>query len=207
MAGIAAAVIAGAAAGSSTRQRSCTRGQRVWKRQPERRIDGLGISPASTIFGALALRDRSPDWPTAARACRDARARGRPRASAHLDDLAEIHDRDAVGHAADHVEIVADHQDGEPELLQVGEQVEQVALDRDVEAGGRLVGDQEGGSTTSARAIATRRAWPPLTWCGYLSSSASERPSRAHQVQHLRPALARSRPWMAMRLGEQPARW
>src|SRR5215211_5542188 len=37
-------------AGTSTRQRGCTSGQRVWKRQPGGGRSGLGTSPASTAL-------------------------------------------------------------------------------------------------------------------------------------------------------------
>jgi hypothetical protein len=64
-----------------------------------------------------------------------------------FDDLAEIHHRGAPGDAADHVEVVADEQIGEPEFaLQVEQQVEEVALHRHVEPGGRLVGDDDLGA-------------------------------------------------------------
>ena len=50
-----------------------------------------------------------------------------------LDDLPEIHDQDAVGHAADDIEIVADDEIGEVALaLQPLQEVEQLALDSDV---------------------------------------------------------------------------
>ena len=130
-------------AGSSILQRSCTRGQRVWKRQPEGGFDGLGISPDSTSFvrrcsGSITgLADRSAPY-------RDASARGTRARRAFFHHLAEIHDDDPVGDAADHVEVVADDQDAERKsLLEVGKQVEQFALHGDVEPGRRFVGDQE----------------------------------------------------------------
>ena len=39
-------------------------------------------------------------------------------------------------------------------------------LGGDVERGGRLVGDQQAGSSASAVAIITRWHWPPDSWCG-----------------------------------------
>ena len=61
-----------------------------------------------------------------------------------LDDLAEIHHRDPVADALDHRHVVRDEQVGEPELrLQVQHQVDDLRLDRDVERGDRLVGDDQ----------------------------------------------------------------
>ncbi len=61
-----------------------------------------------------------------------------------LDDLAEIHHRDPVGDVADDGEVVRDEEIGEVELLlQLDEQVQDLGLDRDVERGDRLVGDDE----------------------------------------------------------------
>src|SRR5215472_8587137 len=61
-----------------------------------------------------------------------------------LDDLAEIHDRDAVADVLDHREVVSDKQVGKPELaLQVGEQVDYLRLHRDIEGGHRLVADDQ----------------------------------------------------------------
>ena len=52
----------------------------------------------------------------------------------NLDDLAEIHHGDAIREVTDHVEVVADEEIGQPLLVaQVGEQVEHLALNRDVE--------------------------------------------------------------------------
>ena len=51
-------------------------------------------------------------------------------------------------------------------LLQVGEQVDDLRLDRDVERGDRLVGDDEVGSGASARAMPMRWRWPPENSCG-----------------------------------------
>ena len=51
-----------------------------------------------------------------------------------LDDLAEIHDRNAVADVLDHPQIVRDEQIGEPELLlQIEQHVQDLRLDRDVE--------------------------------------------------------------------------
>ncbi|MFI5054653.1 MAG: ATP-binding cassette domain-containing protein, partial [Acidimicrobiia bacterium] len=59
-----------------------------------------------------------------------------------LDDHAQVHHRDPVGHVADDTEIVRDEHVREVELvLQVVEQVHYLCLDRDVERRVGLVGD------------------------------------------------------------------
>ena len=64
----------------------------------------------------------------------------------HLHDPAEVHHRNAVAHVADDREIVRDEEVGEPQLaLQVGEQIEDLRPDRDVERRDRLVADDEVG--------------------------------------------------------------
>ena len=55
-----------------------------------------------------------------------------------------MHDRDPVGDVADDADVVGDEDVGEAELvLQVLEQVDDLRLDRDVEGGDRLVGDDQ----------------------------------------------------------------
>ena len=48
----------------------------------------------------------------------------------------------------------------------VAQQLEDLRLDRDVERGRRLVGDQQAGSHAIAIAIITRCRMPPESWCG-----------------------------------------
>ena len=61
-----------------------------------------------------------------------------------LDHLAGVHHRHVVRRLRDHPEVVGDEQDAHPRLfLQLLDQVEDLRLDRHVERGGRLVGDQE----------------------------------------------------------------
>ena len=61
-----------------------------------------------------------------------------------LDDLAGVHHGDSVAHPGDDAEVVGDQQHGDVEaLLKVGEQVEDLRLDRHVEGGRRLVGDEQ----------------------------------------------------------------
>ncbi len=79
------------------------------------------------------------------------------RGRALLDRPAQVHDHDLVGDKAHDVQIVGDEQVGEIErLLQIRQQVEHLGLDRDVERGDRLVGDQD------ARALGLGTAVPAL---------------------------------------------
>ena len=85
-----------------------------------------------------------------------------------LDDLAEIHHRDAVGDAAHEREVVGDEHVGQAELaLQPAQQVDDLRLDRYVERRHRLVAHHDAPArTASARAIATRWRCPPESSCG-----------------------------------------
>ena len=68
-------------------------------------------------------------------------------ARALLDDLAVVHDGDAVAHQVDDREVVADEQAREALLaLQLLEQLEHGRLHRDVERARRLVGDEQLGA-------------------------------------------------------------
>ncbi len=61
---------------------------------------------------------------------------------AFLDDAAEVHDQNAVGYLANQREVVGDQQVGDARrLLNVAHQVDDLGLDRHVERGHRLVGD------------------------------------------------------------------
>jgi hypothetical protein len=63
-----------------------------------------------------------------------------------LDKPAGVEHADAVAHLGDDVEVVADEQDGGAELLaQTVDEVEDLGLDRRVEARGRLVEDEQCG--------------------------------------------------------------
>ncbi|BBK40999.1 hypothetical protein STVA_10190 [Allostella vacuolata] len=64
-----------------------------------------------------------------------------------LDDAAEVHDRDALAHLADHGQVVADEEVGEAVPgAQLGQEVQDLRLDRHVERRGRLVQHQQLGS-------------------------------------------------------------
>jgi hypothetical protein len=76
----------------------------------------------------------------------------------------------------DDPEVVGDEQDRGPEvLLELVHELEDLRLDRDVERGRGLVGDEHSGSQESAIAIITRWRMPPDIWCGYSSTRTSGR--------------------------------
>src|SRR5207245_11507690 len=61
-----------------------------------------------------------------------------------LDDAPGVHDRDPVGDVGDDTEVVRDQDNRRPEVvLELVEQLDDLRLDRHVERGGRLVGDQD----------------------------------------------------------------
>ena len=86
---------------------------------------------------------------------------------AGLHEHARVHHVHALAHARDDAEVVRD-QDQRRVLLrdELAQQVEDLRLDRDVERGRRLVGDQSFGSQASAIAIIARCRMPPENWCG-----------------------------------------
>ena len=60
---------------------------------------------------------------------------------AGLDDVAGVHDVDAIGDAGHHPQVVGDHDDGHAKLVpEALDQIENLRLDGDVEGRGRLVG-------------------------------------------------------------------
>ena len=63
-----------------------------------------------------------------------------------LDDLAGVHDRHAIGDLRNDAQVVADedHRHTQPPL-QVGQQIDDLGLYGDVEGGGRLIRDEDGG--------------------------------------------------------------
>src|SRR5690606_39081492 len=61
-----------------------------------------------------------------------------------FDDVAEVHNDDAVAEVLDDLEVMGDEDKGQAELvLEVHQEVEDLGLDGDVEGGDVLVGDDE----------------------------------------------------------------
>ena len=91
-----------------------------------------------------------------------------------LDDVAAIHDDDAVGHLRDDGHVVRDEEHRHAVLaLETVDQREDLGLDRDIERRGRLVGDQQTrGRQAIAIAITTRWRMPPESSCGKLAQAA-----------------------------------
>ena len=152
--------------GTSSSQRvGRLNGQRVWKAQPDGGFAGDGRSPGSTMRRAV-----GGDGRVGHRHRRQQRHRVRVQravehvvAGAELDDAAEVHHRDPVAEVLHDGEVVGhEHQREVEPALQVAQQVEDLRLDRHVEGRHRLVGDEERGSTTRARAMPIRWRWPPL---------------------------------------------
>ncbi len=85
-----------------------------------------------------------------------------------LDDPAEVHHRDLVRDVLDDGEVVRDEEVGQPEVaLQVGQQVDDLGLDRDVERARPARRRRcRSGSSASARATTIRCRCPPLNSCG-----------------------------------------
>ena len=68
-----------------------------------------------------------------------------------LHDHASVDDVDPVAQLGDHAEVVGDEQDrGAVAVADLAQQIEHLGLDRDVERGGRLVGDQQLGAERQA---------------------------------------------------------
>jgi hypothetical protein len=62
----------------------------------------------------------------------------------HLDEIAGVHDGDAVGDLRDYGEIVRDEKHGQAEFgAEVGEQGKNLRLDGDIEGGGGFIGDEK----------------------------------------------------------------
>jgi hypothetical protein len=79
-----------------------------------------------------------------------------------LDHLAAVHHHHSTRRLGHHAEVVRDEHDGGAVLaLQRGEQVEDLRLDRDVERGGRLVGDDDGGAEDQRHGDHHALAHPP----------------------------------------------
>ena len=175
-------------------------GQRGWKRQPDGGWCGSAGSASAMAAGsaAIAAPDRGAE---ASNSCVYACC-GSPSTSSarpELHDPAEVHDRDVVAHVPHDREVVRDEQHRQAQLaLQVADEVQHCALDRDVQRRGDLVGDDARpagprGRGRLRRAGAGRRRAAP----GYCAarSGASSTSSSSRTTSARRPAgpAARSR--------------
>jgi hypothetical protein len=125
--------------------------------------------------------------------------------AADLDDLAGVHDADAIGQLGVHRQVVADDQDRNLELSpEIAEGFEDDALDVDVERGRRFVGDDQlrvhrdrGGDDDTLLHPAAQLVWvqpgdallqsDPLQQAGYLSLCLPFGDAvRGHPVDNLR---------------------
>jgi hypothetical protein len=90
-----------------------------------------------------------------------------------LHDLARVHHGDPVGHARDDAEVVRDEEQRHRALgLKLGEEIQDLGLDRDVERGGRPVMISTWGRPR-APAIIARRLRPPESSNGYCAKRRS----------------------------------
>ena len=138
---------ASSAAARRSRQMSCAFQQRVWKRQAGGGLIGLGTSPGSRIRSRWpgAATGPAPGPPTAARRCTGASASGRRvLRSASSTILPRYITATRSRDVPDHRQVVRDEHVGQAELvLQVLQQVDDLGLDRHVQRGDRLVGDDQ----------------------------------------------------------------
>ena len=131
------------AGGAASRQRSnrlrAARGKRAAGRQ-RRQIGRLAVDRDEPLIAVAHPRDRVEQRLGIGVGGRIEDLRHRSR----LDHPPGIHHRELVAHLGDDAEIVGDEDQGEAVLpLQVAQQLQVLRLDRQVEAGGRLVGDQQ----------------------------------------------------------------
>ena len=178
-------IVAECAASSSGRAYGSPGSAPVQRARPSARSGSIGLrgSPGSVDPALPPCRPRRRHMArrTADTALRVG-MRGRANTSvgrAALDDVAEIHDQDAVAQEAHDIEVVADEQVGEAEaLLQSSSRLQDHDLDRDVERRGRLVEDQQ----VAARPRSPGRSRP----------APSARPTADAESGRAVPAAARS---------------
>ena len=114
--------------------------------QPGGRLASEGVDPGTcgSLRSRLVLGRHGGEEP---RGVRMARRCDHVRCRTALDHAARIHDADVVGEARDHRQIVRHPHEGRAGLIrQAAHLGEDLALDRDVERRGRLVGDDDGGA-------------------------------------------------------------
>ena len=144
-------------------------GQRVWKRHAGGGLLGDGTSPES-IWRWRPRASRGSATGTALNSAPVYGWRGlrvELVGVGELDDLAEVHHRDAIAHVAHDREVVRDEDQRQIELaLQRPQQVEDLRLDRDVERETGSSATISFGFSAIARATPTRWRWPPENSCG-----------------------------------------
>ena len=107
-------------------------------------------------------------------------------AGADLDDLAEVHYRDAIRHVPHHRQLVRDEQHGQPELVaQVLQQVQDLRLDRNVERRHRLIQHQEARPHGECPREADPLALPAAEGAGAARGVLGGEPDDAQQPSHL----------------------
>ena len=123
-----------------------------------------------------------------------------------LDEAPQVHDAHAVGDVTHHVQVVADREDADAELLlQPAEEIQDFPLHRHVEARGRLVGDDE---LRPQRERPRDADAPGLTAAELMGIAAREILAESHhpqQAPHLAPQVAPAEPVDAKGLREQRA--
>ena len=131
--------------GSSVRQRSSASAQRSANTQPAIAAPRLGRKP-----GIVSRRPWSLRTPPRGMQRRRPTVYGMTRILEHrldgplFDEPPGVEHADAVAHLRDHAEVVADEEHGGVQLrLEVRDEVEHLGLDGRVEAGRRLVEDQQ----------------------------------------------------------------
>ena len=92
-----------------------------------------------------------------------------------------------------YLRVVGDHEDRRPAAVQLGQQGEDARTGRRVQAAGRLVGQDDGGPPTRARAMATRWHSPPDSSAGRWPAR-PDRPTSASAPRRPRARRARGHP-------------
>jgi len=109
-----------------------------------------------------------------------------------LDDLAGVHDGDPVADLGDDAEVVRDQEDRETESIsQRRKQTNDLDLDRDVERGRRLVGDQQLGRARESERDhrALRHPARQLVRIGAVDALRRRQTDRAEQIERTRLRL------------------
>ena len=104
-----------------------------------------------------------------------------------LDQTSQIHDPNEVRYAFDDRDIVADEEEGQPQVgLQTCEEIQNLRLHRDVERGNRLVGYDE---ARMGRDRARNRNALPLSSGQFVRILVEETAREIHAVEELRHAI------------------